>query len=136
MPTWLRVLGIVVCFLPPIVYAVVLILDSDTPDEAVGGILWTLILGSIFLLVPLLIYLIAPLSWLLGYRPGALAGSALLALIGLGLSTDLRNYGVLGLVLGPPLDLHFLLIGILLWEWRRAQRQQQLLSSKPGEGEA
>lgn len=114
MPVWLRVLGIAVCFLPPVVYAVVLILDSNTPDEAIGGILWTLILGSIFLLVPLIIYLMVPLSWLLGYRPGALAGSALLALIGPGLSVDLRDFSVLGLVLVPPLDLHILLIGVLL----------------------
>lgn len=125
MPVWLRVLGVVVCFLPPVVYAVMIILDSDTPDEAIGGILWTLILSGLFLLIPLIVYLLVPLAWLLGWRPGALAGSLLLALIGLRLSVDVRNFSVLGLVLGPPLDLHFLLIGMLLWEWKRARHQQK-----------
>jgi len=123
MPVWLRTLGVVVCFLPP--NAVVLVLDSDTSGEAVGSFLWTLILSSFFLFIPLIVCLLFTLAWLLGWRPGALAGSILLALTGPGLSLDLRGFSALGLVLGPPLDLHFLLIGILLWEWKQASNHQR-----------
>jgi len=75
--------------------------------------------------IPLIVCLLFPLAWLLGWRPGALACSILLALTGLGLSLDLRGCSALSLVLGPPLDLHFLLIGILLWEWKQASNHQR-----------
>jgi len=64
MPVWLRTLGVVVCFLPP--NAVVLVLNSDTSGEAVGSLLWTLILSSFFLFIPLIVCLLFPLAWLLG----------------------------------------------------------------------
>lgn len=47
------------------------ILDSDTPDEAIGGILWTLIFSGIFLLTPWIVKLYIPLTRLIGWRPRA-----------------------------------------------------------------
>ena len=126
MPAWLRGLGVLICFLPPLVYVMVLALNSDTTGEAVGGIVWTLVLGGIFFLVPLIMCLLPPLCWLLGWRPGALAGSVLFGLVGLRLSLNLNDYSVLGLVLGLPLDLHILLIGVLLWDWKQAAKRRGL----------
>lgn len=121
MPVWLRVLGVMVCFLPPVVYAVDLFVGSASPQEAVGGLVWTLIFGGIVFLILLIPCLLPPLCWVLGWRPGALAGSALLGLVGIGFSTGQTDSDIL---LGAPLDLHFLLIGVLLWEWRRAVKQR------------
>jgi len=120
MPVWLRVLGAMVCFLPPLVYAVDLFVESVTPQEAIGGLVWTLVFGGIVFLILLIPCLLPPLCWLLGWRPGALAGSVLLGLVGVGFSAGRTDSDIL---LGLPLDLHFLLIGVLLWEWRRAAKQ-------------
>jgi len=122
IPVWLRVLGVLVCFLPPIVYAVDLFVESASPQEAVGGLVWTLIFGGIVFLILLIPCLLPPLCWVLGWRPGALAGSAVLGLVGIGFSTGQTDSDML---LGAPLDLHFLLIGVLLWEWRRTAKRRR-----------
>jgi len=103
------------------VSAVDLFVGSASPQEAVGGLVWTLIFGGIVFLILLIPCLLPPLCWVLGWRPGALAGSALLGLVRLGFSTGQTDSDIL---LGAPLDLHFLLIGVLLWEWRRAAKQR------------
>lgn len=55
MPLWLRVLGVVVCCLPPVVYTADLFLESASPQKAIGSFVYTLIIGGIvflFLLAP------------------------------------------------------------------------------------
>lgn len=125
MPVWLRILGVSVCFLPPVVYAVGLFIGSKSVEEAIGGILYTLIIGAFVFILLLIPCLLPPLCWLLGWRPGALAGSAFLGLVGLGFSTGQTDSDI---QLGLPLDLHFLLIGVLLWEWRAAIKRRLLLA--------
>ena len=126
MPVWLRALGVTVCFLPPLVSVVTLLRSSKSLEEAIGGIVFTLVFGAIIFALLLIPCLLPPLCWLLGWRPGALAGSALLGLVGLGFSTGQTDSD---LTLGLPLDLHFLLIGVLLWEWRHAAKRWRAAGS-------
>lgn len=84
MPIWLRVLGIGVCLAPLIVGLVNLALGVKDVQEFIGSIVYLLVIFFIvilFLIVPLLA---PPICWGLGWRPGALAGSGYLILVGVG----------------------------------------------------
>ena len=122
MPAWLRLLGVGVCLAPLI--ALLLSLGSGSKDarEFLGGIAFIFVLFFFVMLLLIVPMLAPPICWGLGWRPGSLACSGYLILVGLGFlfgnsGTDRQ--------LGGLLLLHVPLLGLLAWEWRAASRRRQ-----------
>ncbi len=133
MPALLRILGVLVCFLPLLSF-LISSLRTQGLAEAIGGLLLLLILGFFVILLFIVPVVLAPICWLIGFRPGALAGSGMLGVIGLGFLVAHGSDS--DLILGGLLCLHFVLCGVLTWEWRGAlarQRQQQAVTTSEPE---
>lgn len=115
MPVWLRLLGVFVCWLPVLSY-LVSALRTESVSEVIGGLVFLLIFGFFVLLLFLVPIVLPPVCWLIGFRPGALAGSGMVGVIGLGLLVARGSES--DLILGGLLCLHWVLCGVLAWEWR------------------
>ncbi|MBZ9713614.1 hypothetical protein [Deinococcus multiflagellatus] len=122
MPVWLRLLGVLVCALPLLVF-VLNALQTQTPLEVLASLIYVLILGFFAFLLLIVPIVFPPLCWLIGFRPGALAGSGLLGLVGLGLL--LTRSSTSDVELGRLLCVHLALCGVLGWEWRGAWKRQR-----------
>lgn len=124
MPAWLRLLGVGVCIAPLIALLVSLALGSKNAQELIGGIVYIFVIFFVVILLLIVPVLAPPICWGLGWRPGALACSGYLILVGLGFlfgnsGSDRHLSGVL--------LLHVPLVGLLTWEWRAAIRRRQKL---------
>ncbi|MBZ9751423.1 hypothetical protein K7W42_11165 [Deinococcus sp. HMF7604] len=131
MPVWLRLTGLLTCFLPLLAY-IASALRTQSLGEVVGGLLFMLILSFFVVLLFLVPLVVPPICWLLGFRPGAMAGSGLLGLIGVGFLA--AHASETDLMLGGLLCVHFVLCGVLAWEWRGALAQQQRAQQAAGPG--
>lgn len=114
-----------VCFLPLLSF-VMSSLRTQSLAKVMGGLIFLLILGFFVILLFIVPIVFPPICWLIGFRPRALAGSGMVGVIGLGFLVARGSDS--DLILGGLLCLHFVLCGVLAWEWRGAlarQRQQQ-----------